>query len=92
MNEGTDNRSRGRSHQKRMYFLLSSTAKDLWPPLLLLLLPLPLAACLLIAGKERKKEGKGKKKGNGAADSAEELRAKERALKGSSSFKVTSTH
>ena len=63
-NEGTDNRSRGRSHQKRMYFLLSSTAKDLWPSPLAAAAPAP-AACLLIAGKEtteRKRERKGKER------------------------------
>ena len=81
MNDGTNERTNSslcRSHQKRMYFLLSSTAKDLWPPLFLLAAPAPApAACLLIAGKEtteRKKERKGKKYGNRAADSMEEER------------------
>ena len=77
MNEGTDNRSRGRSHQKRMYFLLSSTAKDLWPSPLAA--PAP-AACLSTyrrqrndRKKEREREArKGKKNGNGAADSTEQ--------------------
>ena len=57
---------------------MSSTAKDLWPPLFLLAAPAPApAACLLIAGKETtegKKERKGKKNGNRAADSTEDRR------------------
>ena len=44
---------------------MSSTAKDLWPPLFLLAAPAPApAACLLIAGKETTERKREKERNN----------------------------
>ena len=85
------NSSRSPRSPKEDVFSVVVDGQGFMAPAVAAIAPAP-ARCLSTYRRQRKKEGKGKKKGNGAADSAEELRAKERAPKGSSSFKVTSTH